>query len=87
MGLRSRTESGRPGGPGSFAGSPHSARSSGSLLGEGVAIENVSILLGHRSIQTTERYYAPWDRRRRERLNRIVKEANRSDPVLADIDP
>ena len=58
-----------------------------SLLGEGVLIEDVSILLGHRSIQTTERYYAPWDRRRRERLNRIVKEANRSDPVLADIDP
>ena len=57
-----------------------------SLLGQGVAIGDVSTLLGHRSIQTTERYYAPWDRRRRERLRRIVQEANRSDPVLADID-
>ena len=57
-----------------------------SLLGQGVAIEDVSTLLGHGSIQTTERYYAPWDRRRRERLRRIVQEANRSDPVLADID-
>ena len=57
-----------------------------SLLGQGVAIGDVSTLLGHGSIQTTERYYAPWDRRRRERLTRIVKEANRSDPVLADMD-
>ena len=57
-----------------------------SLLVQGVAIEDVSALLGHSSIQTTERYYAPWDRRRRERLRRIVQKANRSDPVLADID-
>ena len=57
-----------------------------SLLGEGVAIGDVSTLLGHRSILTTERYYAPWNRSRRERLRRIVQEANRSDPVLADID-
>ncbi|MYE05856.1 MAG: tyrosine-type recombinase/integrase [Chloroflexi bacterium] len=57
-----------------------------SLLGQGVAIEDVSALLGHRSILTTERYYAPWNRSRRERLRRIVQEANRSDPVLADID-
>ena len=56
-----------------------------SLLGQGVAMENVSTLLGHSSIQTTERYYAPWDRRRRERLMRIVQKANRSDPVLAGI--
>ena len=56
-----------------------------SLLGQGVAMEDVSALLGHRSIQTTERYYAPWDRHRRERLMRIVREANRSDPVLAGI--
>jgi len=56
-----------------------------SLLGQGVAMEDVSTLLGHSSIQTTERYYAPWDRRRRERLMRIVQKANRSDPVLAGI--
>ena len=56
-----------------------------SLLAQGVAIEDVSTLLGHRSIQTTERYYAPWDRRRRERLMRIVRDANGRDPVLAGI--
>ena len=56
-----------------------------SLLGQGVAMEDVSALLGHSSISTTERYYAPWDRRRRERLMRIVREANRSDPVLAAV--
>ena len=55
------------------------------LLSQGVAIEDVSTLLGHSSIQTTERYYAPWDSRRRERLTRIVQEANRSDPVLVAI--
>ena len=58
-----------------------------SLLGQGVAIGDVSTLLGHSSIQTTERYYAPWDRSRRERLRRIVQEANSADPVLAGIDP
>ena len=57
-----------------------------SLLAQGVAIEDVSALLGHSSIQTTERYYAPWNARRRERLKRIVQAANRSDPVLADMD-
>ena len=57
-----------------------------SLLGQGVAMEDVSSLLGHSSIQTTERYYAPWDRRRRERLRQIVQEANRLDPVLVEID-
>ena len=56
------------------------------LLGQGVAMGDVSTLLGHSSIQTTERYYAPWDRRRRERLTRIVQEVNRGDPVLAGID-
>ena len=58
-----------------------------SLLGQGVAVEDVGALLGHRSIQTTERYYAPWDRRRRDRLGRIVREANGVDPVLAEIGP
>lgn len=56
-----------------------------SLLGQGVAIGDVSVLLGHSSIQTTEQYYAPWDRRRRERLKWIVREANGLDPVLAEI--
>ncbi|MCY4430785.1 MAG: tyrosine-type recombinase/integrase, partial [Rhodospirillales bacterium] len=31
------------------------------LLLADVSIEDVSVLLGHSSVQTTERYYAPWD--------------------------
>ena len=58
-----------------------------SLLTAGVSIEDVSSLLGHSSIQTTERHYAPWDRRRRDRLTRVVRAANRLDPLLAELDP
>ena len=54
-----------------------------SLLLAGVAMQDVSALLGHSSVQTTERYYAPWDRRRRERLTRVVREANEGDELLA----
>ena len=57
------------------------------LLTAGVSIEDVSSLLGHSSIQTTERHYAPWDRRRRDRLTRVVRAANRLDPLLAELDP
>ena len=57
------------------------------LLTAGVSIEDVSSLLGHSSIQTTERHYAPWDRRRRDRLSRVVRAANRLDPLLAELDP
>ena len=57
------------------------------LLTAGVSIEDVSSLLGRSSIQTTERHYAPWDRRRRDRLTRVVRAANRLDPLLAEMDP
>ena len=56
------------------------------LLTAGVSIEDVSALLGHSSIQTTERHYAPWDRRRRDRLTRVVRAANRLDPLLAEME-
>ena len=52
------------------------------LLLAGVAMQEVSSLLGHNSILTTERYYAPWNTARRDRLARIVKEVNDADPTL-----
>lgn len=46
------------------------------LLIAGVAIKDVSTLLGHSNVLTTERYYAPWDISRRDHLVRIVRSAN-----------
>ena len=57
-----------------------------SLLARGVLIQDVSSLLGHSSIQITERYYAPWDRHRLDRLTGVVRAANRLDPLLAEMD-
>ena len=31
------------------------------LLAAGVSMEDASVLLGHSSIRTTKRFYAPWD--------------------------
>jgi integrase/recombinase XerD len=45
------------------------------LLQNGVSIENVSMLLGHKNIQTTMRYYAPWIRGRQVALENAVKAA------------
>jgi len=42
------------------------------LLQKGVPLEEVSKLLGHESIKTTERSYAKWVKARQDRLNRLV---------------
>jgi len=42
------------------------------LLEKGVPLEEVSKLLGHESIQTTERHYAKWVRGRQDRLDALV---------------
>ena len=55
------------------------------LLLADVSIDDVSVLLGHSSVHTTERYYAPWDRSRRDRLARIVRDAHKRDPLLAEL--
>lgn len=43
------------------------------LLQLGVPIEDVSILLGHTSIATTEKHYAPWVKGRQDRLEKAVR--------------
>lgn len=45
------------------------------LLEEGVPIEEVSKLLGHESIRTTEKHYAKWSRGRQDRLDSLVSGA------------
>ncbi len=55
------------------------------LLVAGVTMEDVSALLGHSSIKITEKYYAPWNRSRRDRLVAVMKRAHRRDPLLKEL--
>ena len=43
------------------------------LLRRGVPLQTVSILLGHRSIATTEKHYSPWVQSRQLALESAVK--------------
>ncbi len=45
------------------------------MLLAGVPLDQVSILLGHKSIRVTEKHYAPWVRARQEQLERSVRQA------------
>jgi integrase/recombinase XerD len=45
------------------------------LLAKGVRLEDVSKLLGHDSVKTTEKYYAKWVPEREDRLHRVVMES------------
>ena len=62
---------------------PHRLRHTFSveLLLKDVSIKDVSSLLGHSSVNTTERHYAQWNMARRVRLSRIVREVNACDPL------
>jgi integrase/recombinase XerD len=42
------------------------------LLQRGIPLEEVSKLLGHTSIKTTEKSYAPWVTARQDRLDSLV---------------
>ena len=41
----------------------------------GMPIERVSILLGHKTVRTTEKYYSAWFQERQSRLEAEVKDA------------
>ncbi len=53
-----------------------------SLLNVGVPIEDVSILLGHSSVAITNRYYAPFVKSRRDRLEQRVQAAWQSSQAV-----
>lgn len=55
-------------------GHPHQLRDTFAvaLLQDGVPLEEVSKLLGHTSIKTTEKYYAKWVKARQDRLDDLV---------------
>jgi site-specific recombinase XerD len=42
------------------------------LLEQGVPLDEVSKLLGHESIKTTERHYSKWMKGRQDRLDSLV---------------
>ena len=52
------------------------------MLLSGVPIEEVSMLLGHASIKTTEKHYAPWVLARQEKLEKSVKKSWEKHGVL-----
>jgi integrase/recombinase XerD len=56
------------------------------MLLAGVSLDQVSILLGHRSIRVTEKHYAPWVRARQEQLENSVRRAweNKLIPIDRD---
>lgn len=43
-----------------------------SLLASGASMPDVSVLSAHRSIQITQKHYAPWDRMRQDALDRAL---------------
>jgi site-specific recombinase XerD len=55
-------------------GHPHQLRDTFAvgLLEKGVPLEEVSKLLGHESIKTTEKHYAPWVKARQDRLDSVI---------------
>ena len=51
-----------------------------------VDIQDISTLLGHSSVATTERHYAQWNPARRDRLVRIMRNVYQRDPLLRFLD-
>ena len=63
---------------------PHSLRDTAAVswLSSGIPLEEVSKLLGHTSVKTTEKHYAPWVTARQDRLDALVTAAW-GQPTLA----
>jgi integrase/recombinase XerD len=59
-------------------GIPHRFRDTFSvaLLEAGVSLENVSTLLGHKSIRITEKHYSAWVKTRQDALDVAIRKAN-----------
>jgi len=51
----------------------------------GSSMEDVQKLLGHKSIKTTEKHYAPWNKARQDRLNSIADRVWDEDHVLKNL--
>lgn len=66
-------------------GHPHQLRDTFAvdMLAQGVPLEDVSRLLGHESIKTTERYYAKWVPARQDRLDLLVVDAWKKAGIIA----
>lgn len=54
------------------------------MLLAGVPLDQVSILLGHKSVKITEKHYAPWVKARQEQLEQNVKKAWGGNPIAID---
>jgi integrase/recombinase XerD len=67
-------------------GHPHQLRDTFAvnLLQRGVPLEDVSKLLGHESIKTTEKFYAKWVKARQDRLDDLVVGTWDDPPVAAE---
>jgi integrase/recombinase XerD len=53
------------------------------MLLAGVPLEQVSILLGHKSVKITEKHYAPWVKARQEQLEQNVRKAWSHNPAFS----
>lgn len=51
-------------------------------LVSGVPLEQVSVLLGLRSIKVSERHDSPWMRARQEQLEADIRRSWRRDPIV-----
>jgi integrase len=68
-------------------GKPHMLRDTFAVenLLSGMEVKNVSELLGHSSVTTTEKHYLYWVRLRQVRLDEQVKRAHDNDPLLQEL--